>query len=408
MNLDKVKLYFISFNLYNFSGGLLSVFLNLFILATVSLAAVIYFNIFYYAGLELSYFATVYALGRFKPKDLYIIGTIIRAATIGMLVLSASMVSNVIIFGFAYGASIGTFWLGNNIITSDISKGTNRRSFVNNNNVIGNIVGFVAPALAGVMIQYSQFAGPLRFIYDFIAAIVVLLACAYVMYFSKLGNPTRPMRLGFRDSAINELGYNDFKWYNFFWNIFYLPFSIILPIYLLLLTNNYVITGLYASLLVLVSLFANYLAALKQRYWRRFMRLGIVTSMGLGLTLLVPQVINPVFSIFFFSVTFTIFSTPLNNQASSNLLEQIDRSAKDRIYFWINREYYISAGRAVTLALMAIVLYFSPNNIVYLVYIVPIATLYSLTYFNVAGRAEERKAPAPMPAVTPTVTPAEA
>ena len=82
MNLNRVRLYYISFNLYNFSTGMIGVFLNLFILATASLLSVIYFNIFFYAGLELLYFATVYTLDYLGPKDLYILGAAIRAFTI--------------------------------------------------------------------------------------------------------------------------------------------------------------------------------------------------------------------------------------------------------------------------------------------------------------------------------------
>ncbi len=389
MNFDRVKLYFISFNLYNFSNGLLSAFLNLFVLATASLEAVVFFNIFFYAGLEISYFATAYALDYMEPKDMYIIGDVIRAATLAMLILAAYLVSNVIIFGLLYGVSIGTFWLGNNILISDVSKGVDRRDFVYKNSIIGGVVGFIAPVLAGFMIEYSQFSGPLRFVYDFIAAIIVLLASAYVMHISKLSRSSKPIKFKFSDSIIKDKGYTNFKIYTFFWQMFAIPFGIILPVYVQIVTNSYVITGLYVSALVIVGIFSNYLAKLRYKYWEKFTKAGVVIMILSGSLLFIPQ-INPLVSIFLYSVVYTIFSTALNNQASTNLLEVIDSSAKDRMYFWINREYYITGGRAVSLALMAIIMVYFPN-INLLVYLIPVMGLYCITYLKVSIRSDSKK-----------------
>ncbi len=157
MDIDRIKLYYISFNMYIFSRGLVSVFINLFVLVASSLLGVIYFNLMYFTGLEISYFGCAYFLDRTDPKQLYITGVVTRALTLILILATASVVSNILFFGLLYGISIGTFWLGNNILTSDISKGTDRVGFVYRNSAIEGMVSFAAPILAGI----STLPGPI-------------------------------------------------------------------------------------------------------------------------------------------------------------------------------------------------------------------------------------------------------
>ena len=149
MDFNKVKLYYISYNFYTFSAGLIGLFINLFVLVTSSLLGVIYFNIVYYIGLEIALFGCSYLIAYVDPKDLYIAGNIIRSITLLVLLAAANFVSNIFLFGILYGISIGTFWLGNNILTSDISRGIDRRQFVYRNNLISSVASFIAPAAGG-------------------------------------------------------------------------------------------------------------------------------------------------------------------------------------------------------------------------------------------------------------------
>lgn len=375
MNMGKVRMYYLSFNLYNFSAGLIAVFLNLFVLATASLLGVIYFNIVYFAGLEIFYFASVYALDYLDPKDLYIIGSVIRAITLILIMIAALFVSNILVFGFAYGASIGTFWLGNNILVSDVSKEIDRKDFVLKLSVIGDAVSIIAPIAAGIMIQYSQFAGPLRFAYDFVAGAIVLGASAYTLSIVKFPKEQKAVKFRLGNSALKHESYGHFKIYFFLNQICTIPFSIILPIYVFLVTNSYVITGIYGSMILLLSLFANYLTKISPSKWDAFLKLGIVASILSSILLFFPSYINGLAAVFIFTIIYTIFSTPLQNQAYSNFIEMIDKSKINRIHFWINREYYITAGRAVLFTVMALVLIYSQSSILYSIYLIPVFTL---------------------------------
>ncbi len=379
MDVDRVWIYYISFNLYNFSTGLVGIFLNLFVLATSSLLGVIYFNIFYYGSLELSYFATIYALDYFSPKDLYVAGSVIRAFTLLFILFAALFVSNILAFGFLYGVSIGTFWLGNNIIMSDISKGVDRNEFSLRVNAIGNAVNLVAPTAAGIIIEYSQFTGPLRFGYDFIAAAIILLAAAYLLHQVKFPKEEKVIKFRPHKSIISHSNYRYFKLYYMFWCMFSIPFSIILPIYVFFITKSYVITGIYGSVTLLIALFSTYLIKMGSKYWKLFLNIAIASSIIISILLFIPSSRYSLSIIFIYTIIYTIFSTPLQVQATANFLDMIDRSKIDRIHFWINREYYITAGRTVAFAAIALTLIYFKSDIVYSIYLIPPMSLYLLT-----------------------------
>ena len=391
MDLDKVKSYYISYNLYSFSSGLVGVFMNLFLLATVSLAGVIEFNILYFTGLALAMFGCAYTLPRINPKELYIAGALIRAVTLIFLIAAAGLVSNILVFGLLYGVSIGTFWLGNNILTSDISKNIDRREFIYRNNLISSIVSLAAPTLAGIMIEYSQFSGPLRFIYDFLAAFIFLLASAYVLYSTKLPQPSRPIKFSLKDLRIKHNEYKNYKQYFFLSQLFYMPFSILLPIYIFEITKSYTIAGIYASSLLFVAVFANYITKVSNRNWSATAKVLVAAFIVSSLLLLDHSLVSPVFAIFSFALIYTISSTPLNIQALSNFLEVIDRGSKDRIHFWLNREFYIYTGRLSSLVIILAFLLFFPEYSMYILYAFPIIALYSITYLKVSKRAEVKQ-----------------
>jgi len=392
MNLDKVRLYYLSYNLYAFSSGLTSIFMSLFILATASLVGVIYFNMFYYAGLEIALFACAYTLEFVTPKDLYIAGTIFRAVTLVAILFSAMIVSNPLLFGFIYGISIGTFFLGNNILLSDVSRGVDRKDFVYKNSLIGSIVALFAPTIAGVLIEYSQFSGSLRFTYDFLAAFVMLVASAYFLWIANIKRPPRPIVFSIKDVVIRQKDYQDYKRYFLVYQLFYIPFSILLPVFVFQMTNSYTIAGIYGSLILFITVFANYLVYIKNRYWRHYVKIFIAVTIASSLLLLVPQLVSPLFAIFLFTAIYTLTSTPLNNQVTSNFLELIDKSAKDRIHFWLNREVYLTLGRAIIFLVLAIALMEMKGSIYYFIYALPPLSLYSLIYLRVSQREDDKTA----------------
>ncbi len=396
MKLDRASLYYISYNLNIFSGGLVTLFINLFVLATSSLLGVILFNILYYTGLEIALFGCAYGVTRVDPKDFYIVGNLIRAITLISLLAAASLISNILVFGLLYGISIGTFWLGNNILSSDISAGIDRRGFVYRNNLIGSVVSFIAPTLAGLMIEYAPYTGSLKFAYDFAAACVMLIASAYVISLVKMQKADRPLNFSMRHIRIKHDGYWIYKANFFLSQVFYIPYSILLPIYVFEITRSYTLTGVYGSLLLFVAIFANYLGRVRTAAWRNISRILVAGAVGSSLLLLAPGIISPLLAIFAFSVVFTLAYTPFNNQVTSNFMELIDRGSKNRVYYWLNREFYLYVGRFASLAAVALLLFESPSNATYVLYGFPLTVLYCLTYLKAAERITDK---APQPAL---------
>ncbi len=386
MNLDKIRLYYFSFNMYGFSNSLVAVFINLFVLSTSSIMGVVYFNILFYLGITVAVFGCAYLLSVFEPRDLFSYGAVIRAMMLIAILAAAGITSNVPLFGLLYGVSMGMFWLGNNVLTSDITKGADRKAFVYKNNMITSIVSFVAPTIAGVLIEYSQFVGPMKFIYDFAAACVLLIASAGIMRMAKLPHPVKPKKFSIIDSRINSEGYRNYKIYFLAGQMFNVPFILILPLYVFKLTGNYAIAGVYGSYTLLIAIVANYLSNTSDMRWDRLMKVLITGTVASALLFIMPGVINQLVAVFVFAGMYIMASTPLNNQASANFLELIDRDTKDRIHFWINREFYLSSGRFIILLVLAGILFWFGNNIAYLLYVFPVMALYSVIYFSVSAR----------------------
>jgi MFS family permease len=397
MKFGRASLYYVSYNLNSFSAGLIALFINLFVLATSSLLGVILFNILYYTGLEIALFGCAYWITKIDPKDFYIAGNVIRAVTLISLLAAASLVSNIIIFGLLYGISIGTFWLGNNVLSSDISKGLDRRDFVYRNNLLTSIVSFIAPTLAGLMIEYAPYTGSAQFMYDFAAAFVMLIASAYVISLVKMDKADKPLAFRISDIRIKHDGYGAYKLNFFLSQIFAIPYSILLPIYVFEITGSYTIAGLYGSLLLFVAIFANYIGRVRLSAWGTTVKVLIAGTIASSLLLLVPSMVSPLLAIFVFSVVYTIAYTPLNNQVTSNFMELIDESTKNRVYYWLNREFYIYAGRASVLVAIAVALFESASNSVYLLYSFPLMVLFCVTYLKTANRAAGRPAKLSLP-----------
>ena len=152
-----------------------------------------------------------------------------------------------------------------------------------------------------------------------------------------------------------------------------------LPIYVFEVTGSYVVTGVYASYSILISIVANL-------WWRNGFRregrftlaavLGIVASSAV---LLVRW--DPPWDAFVFIGVYTLLSTPLNNMVTVDFMDRIDRSGDlDRTWVWADRELYLGIGRAVGLGATIVLATYLIRNPVDLILIVPLLTLYALSY----------------------------
>ena len=394
--LGTVGAYFLSYNLYAFATGLVGVFLNLFFFSNYSFLAVLYFQIATYATLLGVYLVSSYLLPRWRPKHLYVLGLALSAFVLVDMLAASRIVSNAFLFGVLWGGAGGVFWAGNNPMMHDITRKANRTPFVATNGFLTGLVTLVAPVSAGVLIQFSEFSGVLRYIWDFAITAGFLLASALVIIGTR-GETDRPMQDP-GDTVRSRPGreFVPFRVYFVTSQFFAIPAGIILPIYVFQVTGSYVVTGVFASFTILVSIVAN----LGWRYgFRRegpFTLLAVLAIIAASALLVVQW--DPPVDAFAFMGVYTLLSTPLGNMVTVEFMNLIDRTAQlDRTRGWADRELHLGMGRALVLGGMILVSTYYLRNPRDLILILPLLSLYSLSFLLVLSSRSPNGAPRPRP-----------
>ena len=374
--------YFLSFNLYAFATGLVGVFLNLFFLSNYSFLAVLYFQIATYATELTAYLLSSYLLPRWRPKRLYVLGLALSAFVLVDLLAASRIVSNAFFFGALWGTAMGVFWAGNNPMMHDITRNANRTPFVATNGFLTGVVTLVAPVSAGALVQFSDFTGVLRYLWDFAITAVFLLASALVILRTR-GETDRPMQ-DLSDTSRRRPGreFARFRIYFAASQLFVIPVGIILPIYVFQVTGSYVETGFFASYTILVSIAANL-------WWRngfrregRFALLAVLAIVASSVLLLVQW--RPPLDAFAFVGVYTLLSTPLGNMVTVDFMDLIDRIGDlDRTRVWADREFYLGVGRAVVLGATIVISTYFIRNSMDLILILPFLSLYAVSFLVV-------------------------
>jgi hypothetical protein len=97
---------------------------------------------------------------------------------------------------------------------------------------------------------------------------------------------------------------------------------------------------------------------------------------------------------------YTLLSTPLNNMVTVEFMDLIDRGGDlDRARVWVDREFYLGVGRAVGLGATIVLATYLIRNPVDLILIVPLLTLYALSYLRLLS---PKSPPAPTASGPPT------
>ena len=375
--------YYLSFNLAALGSGLVAVFLNLFFLSNYSYLAVLYFQLATYATAYAAYALSGYVLPRYSPKHLYVLGLALSGLVLIDLLVESGPFSNAFAFGILWGAPMGVFYAGNNPLMHDITRSANRTSFVATNNFLTGAVSLVAPVCAGALIQFSTFPGVERYLWDFLVACGVFLLATFVIL--QVRYDARPAKGYTLPRSIRGpgSGYGRFQLIFVASQLFAIPIGIVLPIYVFERTGSYLITGVFASYLILLSVVANFGF---RRGFRRDGPFAPVAVVGIILSSFVLFLNgDPTLSAFVFGGIYTVLVTPLNNLVMVEFMERIDRdSGVERVLAWANREFYLGVGRIIVLGAMiglAVFVIRDPTNLVYLL---PLLTLSALAFLGVA------------------------
>ena len=380
-----VASYFLSYNLYAFATGLVGVFLNLFFFSNYSFLAVLYFQITTYLTELTAYLLSSYLLPNWRPKRLYVLGLGVSAFVVIDMLAASRYVSSAFFFGALWGTAAGVFWAGNNPMMHDITRNANRTPFVATNGFLTGIVTLAAPVSAGVLVQFSNFTGVLRYVWDFSITAAFLLASALVILRTR-GETDRAMRDP-SDTARGRPGREFARFRVFFVSsqLFAIPVGIILPIYVFQVTGSYVVTGFFASYTILVSIAANIGWRNGFRRDSRFVLFATVAIIASSVLLLVQWA--PPLDAFAFVGVYTLLSTPLANMVMVEFMDLIDRSGSlDRTRVWADREFHLGVGRAAVLGATIVIATYVIRNSIDLIFILPFLSLYAVSYLAVLPR----------------------
>ena len=380
-----VASYFLSYNLYAFATGLVGVFLNLFFFSNYSFLAVLYFQITTYLTELTAYLLSSYLLPNWRPKRLYVLGLGVSAFVVIDMLAASRYVSSAFFFGALWGTAAGVFWAGNNPMMHDITRNANRTPFVATNGFLTGVVTLAAPVSAGVLVQFSNFTGVLRYVWDFSITAAFLLASALVILRTR-GETDRAMRNP-SDTARGRPGREFARFRVFFVSsqLFAIPVGIILPIYVFQVTGSYVVTGFFASYTILVSIAANIGWRNGFRRDSRFVLFATVAIIASSVLLLVQWA--PPLDAFAFVGVYTLLSTPLANMVMVEFMDLIDRSGSlDRTRVWADREFHLGVGRAAVLGATIVIATYVIRNSIDLIFILPFLSLYAVSYLAVLPR----------------------
>lgn len=337
--------YYVSTSLFFFASGLYGIFINIFFFVTQNLESVIFYQTAFQASQTLFFVLGTYAMGFISAKYLYVAGNILRAATLILLFFIPLLSANAILFGLIFGISSGLFWGGNATFSLEISRSTNRYTFLSINSAISSMAALLSPAIGGFLISASSSGGLNRYALDFsLSSILLILSSIASMFITQKGEIGGTFHI--RETIIREDGYRKFRLFFFFSSILSTVMSTLMPIYIYYVTKNYIITGIYGSLVAATGFISNILAPkYMARLRKEAIKILIILIFWSTLFLLKGQFVTEI--VFIGSLLILFFLTPISNLGMGEFMKYLDHFKKTR-HFWINREYYLVSGRILS------------------------------------------------------------
>ncbi len=378
LKLERVRHYYAGYGFLAFAFGLVGVFLNLYFFNVGSYTEVLLYQILVAGGIAFGFTLSGYLYEKHSAKHVFMFGGIGRAALLIMLMLFSGIFSNFFMFGLLYGIAGGFLWSGNNVLNYDVLKGRNRIRIFSMGGVAINVISLVAPFIGGVLVQFSSLSGTMKFSFDLVSAAAFFFASAMIM--GRLRLDERPFKYSLKNTALSGDGYRRFKLFYGLKELFLIPFTVLLPIYVFISTHSYLVTGAFLSFGFVITIASNFITR-DTKYSSRMVDFSVAAILVSSLIFLAPSIIPAPYNAFVFTGIFMLAATPLNVRTRSNFFSLIDRDEKksDRALFMINIEYYINAFRILISALLLVVLPYT-DGVVGSIFLFPFFALYALLF----------------------------
>lgn len=378
--------YYISYAFFAFSGGLSNIFVSVLFFSHDSFAQFIYYQLASQTSQILFFIVSNYFIKYISARTLFSIGNMLRAIFTGSLLFVPMFSNNGLLFGAIIGSSSGIFWGGNATFSNEISRQTDRYSFLSKNSSISGLFSLIAPTIGGFVIAYSTAGGILKYYNDFILTFICLISSSVIALFIQArGEHGGNFKIS--NTIIHENKYNKFRLYFFSSSVLSLIITTVIPVYIFYITKNYVITGAFGTVSSSILFVSNLMAPRISRKLHRFVEIAITVII---LTSLLYYVRNfqQTFFVFMASSLILFFLYPVTNLGMSEFMAYLDRFATSR-QFWINREYYLIIGRV--LPLTSVLWISEAYNISYVAYLMPIFSLSLLGYIPLLSHRREFK-----------------
>lgn len=366
--------YIASYNSLNFANGLAGSFLNILFFSTGNIATVIEYQLAYQISQLLSFALSGLMANYFQTKYIYSLSSPLRAISLIGSVLIGGIFMNQFFFGLIYGISSGLFWAGNAIISMEVSRGRDRLAFLSLNSTVAYISSLLSPIIGGVALEITPFPGIMRYVTVFIATAALLVYSGASGLFLNVTEREHP-RIKFMDSIqANKRIKWQFKSYFYFSSFYGLALSIVLPVYVFMITGSYTIVGILVASMAASSALGNILTPrMLNRNSRSLVPYLYSLAIILSSTILIGNFNTPIAGLFLAGDVALFLTAPMNNRSMSNFMNSVDLLTTSFPY-WMNREYYLLAGRyTVLIILLAVFIMSGFSHSLY------ILTLMSLT-----------------------------
>ena len=379
------SIYYISYACFSFSGGLFGIFANVLFFSHDSLAQLIYYQLASQTSQLLFFIGSNYFIKYVSARTLFSIGNILRAIFIGGLLFIPLLSNSGILFGFIIGVSSGIFWGGNATFSNEISRQTSRYLFLSRNLSISGLSSLIAPTIGGFIISYSTASGIFKYYNDFFLTFIFLILSSVIALFIHMKGETGG-NLKISSTFVHEEKYNKFRLYFFSSSILSMIISTVMPVYIFYITKNYVLTGTFGTVSSSIAFVSNVMAPKLSKKMHRFSEIAILVIILASLLYYIED-FQQAFFVFLASSLIYFFLYPVTNLGMSEFMIYLDRFERSR-QFWINREYYLTLGRVLSLS--AVLWVSEAYNISYVAYLMPIFSLSLLGYIPLLVKRVKR------------------
>ena len=269
------------------------------------------------------------------------------------------------------------------IISMEVSRGKDRLAFLSFNTTISYISSLVSPIIGGVAIELTPFTGTMRYVVVFIATAALLLYSGTSGVFLNVRERDHP-KIRFLDSIrADKLIKWQYKSYFYFSSFYGLALSVILPVYIFSVTGSYTVVGILLATMAASSALGNISTP---KILNRDSR-GVIPYIYAFIIIVTSLVFLdgrnfPVILLFLASDITLFLTAPMNNRSMSNFMNSVDLLTTSFPY-WIDREYYLLAGRYTSLLiLLAVSMSFGLSRALFVLTILSLTVLPTIPAIN--------------------------